>query len=230
MKRSHKLERIDTGDYTLDQYRHCLYQLGRVGKLLGGDRATLKALGPIASELSTALDVGCGGGFMAQKLASTFPHLTVTGIDLNPLAVLYCQEKHHLANLYFERQAAEALPEDAAEYDLITAHLVCHHMSDEAIVTFLREAYRSARKALLINDLHRHPLAYLSYFAIAPPLFRNRLIWEDGLLSIRRGFTRSDWMGYVAKAEIPQTDCELQWHWPFRWTLLIRTTGAIGST
>lgn len=223
MKRVHRLERLDTGEYTPQQYDHCLYQLGRVGELLGGNRATLTALAPIVHTLSSVLEVGCGGGYMANLLASRFPHLSVVGIDLNPNAIRYSLGHHSLPNLHFEEQAALKLPADADQYDLITANLVCHHMKDQEIVLFLREVDRSARKAVLINDLHRHVIAYFSYFALAPLLFRDRMIWEDGRLSIRRSFTRSDWIGYLAQAGIPPSRYQLRWHWPFRWTLLIQS-------
>jgi 2-polyprenyl-3-methyl-5-hydroxy-6-metoxy-1,4-benzoquinol methylase len=229
VKRIDRLERLDTGDYTPRQYQHCLYQLGRVGRLLGGDRATLVTLSPIAKELSSVLEVGCGGGHMAALLAKKFPHLSVVGIDLNPNAVKYAKNHHSLPNLRFEEQLALKLPDDASQYDLISAHLVCHHMKEQEIVHFLREADKSARKAVLINDLHRHCLAYLSYLTIAPLLFRDRMIWEDGRLSIRRSFTRSDWIGYLAQAGIPPERYQLRWHWPFRWTLLIQTIGPSGN-
>ncbi len=215
--RSHQLERLDTGDYTPDEYRDCLVKLGQVGERLGGDRAAMTAFDKFNP--TSILDVGCGGGSFTEKLAAKFPSADVLGIDLESEAIALAKEKEG-DNLHFQVQEKKELPYPDGAFDLVTATLVCHHMTDEELVLFLKEAARVARTAVILNDLHRSRLAWISYGAVAPLLFRNRLLTEDGLTSIRRSFKRVDWNNLLSRAGL--NAWEVTWRWPFRWIVTIR--------
>ena len=54
----------------------------------------------------------------------------------------------------------------------------------------LRALFALARRALVVNDLRRARVPYVFGRAAFPLLFRSRVSVEDGLLSIRRAFTR----------------------------------------
>ena len=69
-----------------------------------------------------------------------------------------------------------------------------HHLEDNDLILFLRQLHFAAEKVVIINELHRHYLSYLLYKFISPLFFKNRLIIHDGLISIRRGFIRSEWL------------------------------------
>lgn len=220
MARSTKLELMDHGltHYSREEYRDCLHQLGRIGRLLGGDRATLQA---IPSQAQSFLDVGCGGGDFARLLGARFPNATVVGIDLDAEAIAYAKE-HPRCNVRYEHRTESELSEPPNSVDVVTSTLVCHHMTDTLLVSFLRRAFEVARVAVVINDLHRSYLATGLFALLAPVMFRNRLIFHDGLLSIRRAFRRSDWKRYMALAGIAPHSWTLQWCWPFRWVLVLR--------
>jgi len=211
--RSKELEWLDTGEYTEQQYRAALEKLGSVGRLLGGNRATFSALQKVEGEVSSLLDVGCGGGHFLAATAERFPRLALKGIDLNPLAVECAQERY--PTLSFERLPLEELPDDS--FDVVVCNLVCHHISDEELVAFIGQCRRVARRAVIFNDLHRHWLASAFYAVVAPLLFRNRMITHDGAISIRRAFIRSDWTRLLS--EVPKY--QLSWYFPFRWIVLI---------
>ena len=51
----------------------------------------------------------------------------------------------------------------------------------------MREGLRVSRRALLINDLIRHPL-HLALAFSGFPLMRSRIAWLDGLTSVRRAY------------------------------------------
>ncbi|WP_228840702.1 methyltransferase domain-containing protein [Candidatus Protochlamydia phocaeensis] len=222
-------EWIDLGPayYTPSQYRDCLYQLDRVGRWLGGDRATYWAFDRLSSPRSI-LDVGCGGGLFTMRLAERYPHAQVAGIDLSQEAIDFAQEhlvsRHPpLSNLSFQVPPSPHLDYSPGAFDIITATLVCHHLSDSELIDFLKQAFRIAKQAIILNDLHRHPLAWLGFSAIMPFLFPNRLVWHDGLLSIQRAFKRKDWLFYLQAAGIPLERCSINWHWAFRWMIIIDT-------
>ena len=75
-------------------------------------------------------------------------------------------------------------------------------------------------QAVIINELHRHYLSHILYKFISPLFFKNRLIIHDGLISIRRGFIRSEWKLLLQKAGIE--NYELKWRFPFRWQLILK--------
>lgn len=96
-------------------------------------------------------------------------------------------------------------------------------MNDDQLIEFLKKSYLVAKK-FIINDLHRHWLASLGFALVAKPFFDNRLIFHDGLLSIKRAFKRQDWIHYLKAAGIPLEQCSITWHWAFRWVLCINTS------
>lgn len=225
-RRSTALEYMDIGPscYTSAEYRDCLTQLGRVGRLLGGDRASFSAFDCLSPPPGSILDFGCGGGQFTMNLAKRFPQARVVGIDISSDAIAYAQEQHQkeqLSNLSFEISQKKELESAPNSFDVVTATMVCHHMTDEEIVDFCKRARAVASRAVIINDLHRHPLARFSYALIAPVLFHNRLITHDGLLSIRKGFKRKDWNYYLDRQELKGLTWTSSWKWAFRWIVYI---------
>lgn len=221
-KRSQKLEWMDLGGsyYTPQQYRDCLYKLDRIGRWLGGDRASFSAISKLSRPPQSITDIGCGGGLFTIRLGQTFPQADVAGIDLSSEAIAFAKEQLCPANVSFAQQQNKEI--NNLSSDLLITTLVCHHMTDAELVTFLQQSYRAAKQSVIINDLHRHPLASCCFALVAPILFPNRMILHDGLLSIRRAFTRNDWAQYLAKADIPLEQCSIQWYWPFRWVVMIQ--------
>ena len=57
----------------------------------------------------------------------------------------------------------------------------------QQLAQFVREGLRVSRRALLINDLVRHPLHLALAFA-GYPIMRSRVAWLDGLTSVRRAY------------------------------------------
>jgi len=228
-KRSHKRELLDLGPphYTADEYRDCLYHLDKIGRFLGGNRATFKALNKLKHTPESILDVGCGGGLFTLSLAERYLEAKIVGIDISEEAIEIAGENlkkatNVSADVQFLKIYLHEIPE---QFDVVTATLVTHHLSDQDLISFLRQACQTAKQAVILNDLHRHFLASLSFNLITPVLFPNRLIKHDGSLSIKRAFTRQDWWRYLAAAGINKKACKITWHWAFRWIVTIDTTG-----
>jgi 2-polyprenyl-3-methyl-5-hydroxy-6-metoxy-1,4-benzoquinol methylase len=226
-KRSQEKELLDFGpDYcTHEEFIECLKKLFKVNKLFGFFKSTVKVLAH-CSEKSTLLDIGCGSGLFILNLSKIFPNMHMQGIDISAAAITDAEqslqtwkEKHPTLRVSFrlQEQIQPNIPKNS--FDIILATLVCHHLTDEELVIFLQQMYRAASKTVIINDLHRHRLAYWLYSLISPWLFRNRLITHDGLISIRRGFTRIEWQLLLQRAGI--LNYQLKWHFPFRWKLIL---------
>lgn len=219
--RSYDPELLDLGPahYTPDEYRDCLRQLDRIGRYLGGNRATFQTLDRLPNRPQSILDVGCGSGQFTRCLAERYSGARVEGIDISTEAIAIAQAAS--ANVRFYTSYLQDVPN---QYDVVTATLVTHHLGDQELIAFLRQACEKAKQAVVINDLHRHVLALCSFKLISPLLFPNRLIQHDGALSIRRAFTRADWWRYLDAAGIKRGACRVSWHWAFRWMVTIDTS------
>jgi 2-polyprenyl-3-methyl-5-hydroxy-6-metoxy-1,4-benzoquinol methylase len=224
--RSKELELLDLGPehYTEDEYRDCLFKLDQVGRWLGGDNASWRTLRKqVSSQVKSILDVGCGGGFFTSKLSKAYPDAEVLGIDICKEAILFAQKEHSTSGtrLSYQHQKEKSLGTLKPSFDLIVATLICHHMSDKEFISFIKECLSISSGGILINDLHRHPIASAFYRIFSPLLFRNRLISYDGAISIRRSFIREDLERLLSGAGLCKSDYELRWHFPFRWTVWI---------
>jgi 2-polyprenyl-3-methyl-5-hydroxy-6-metoxy-1,4-benzoquinol methylase len=225
-KRSEDLEIIDLKNYSKEEYELCLKTLDRVGRWLGGDAGTFAALDRMKTEPKSILDVGCGGGIFTSRLALQYPQAKIVGIDVNRDAIAFAKKNVNLpTNISYESRNQGQLIESPKSYDVVMSTLVCHHLSDEQIIDFLQRATNVAKKKVIINDLHRNPLAYYLFKLVSPICFRNRLVEHDGPLSVLRSFKRKDWEYYLEKAGVRPTDYRIRWRWAFRWLIEIECEG-----
>jgi hypothetical protein len=102
--------------------------------------------------------------------------------------------------------------------DIATFNLCLHHFTESEIRQLLNRCRDAGVKAILINDLHRHWLAYY-LFEIVCLIFRSpRIARLDGLLSIRKGFKKRE-LQQMAK-DLGVKDYRLRWRWAFRYQCL----------
>lgn len=207
--RSLKPERIDTGDYTPDEYAVFLREIAFVNKYLGDNRALKKTL---LHEIEcrdlldfSVLDVGAGSGELLRSIVKftvkTDRKAHLTGIDLNEISLAVMRsESYEFPNILPIRGDALRLPFEDNSFDYAISSLFFHHLTDDQIVVVLKEMTRVARRGIYVIDLHRHPMAYVLYklfcfvFRISP------LVKQDGSLSILRGF-RPDELGKEGTVE-----------------------------
>ncbi|MFN2455835.1 MAG: methyltransferase domain-containing protein [Pyrinomonadaceae bacterium] len=195
--RSDELEHLDKGDYTPEEYEGCLVELRRINRLLGDARALRRSL---LKEIEyqhlksfSVLDVGAGSGELLRAAARwarrSKRHAAFVGLELNARsAAAILEESHEMKEISALRGDAFALPFADDSFDYAICSLFTHHFKDEQSALILRELARVARRRIFVIDLHRHPLAYLFYTTIGKLFLRNRLIREDGALSILRSF------------------------------------------
>jgi SAM-dependent methyltransferase len=215
--RSQEKELIDLGPdyYTHHEYIDCLKKLFHVNKILGFFNSTVK-LFRLFPKNSTVVDVGCGGGLFLLHLSID---ISSEAINLAQLTLQQWQTKDTALNVRFQLQSQPELILDTNSIDILLATLVCHHLTDNELINFLQLAFNNARQAVIINDLHRHYLPVWFYSWLSPILFRNRLITHDGLISIKRGFTRAEWKLLLRTANIHTY--QIKWCFPFRWRIIL---------
>jgi len=218
-------------DLTLanEALRQNLDELETINTWLGGYQPVLNALArlrarfPAGRPLRVA-DLGSGGGdtlrHMARWARKRGMTLELTGVDANQFMLDYATAKSLGYSEISYRKFDIFSPEFQSEpYDVLTCSLFCHHFTDDELVRLLRQWQQQAQVAVVINDLHRHWLAYHSIKWLTRLLGGSYLVRHDAPLSVARAFRRADWVALLDRAGI--TNYELRWRWAFRWQLII---------
>lgn len=86
------------------------------------------------------LEVSSGHGGGASYLTRTYQPLSYVGLDLNPAAVQYCEDRHAVTGLTFKRGNALALPFPDRTFDLLINVEASHCYPD--FPKFLQEVAR----------------------------------------------------------------------------------------
>ena len=217
-------------DLTLanDALRQNLDELETINTWLGGYQPVLNALQRLKSRFPTGrplrvADLGSGGGDTLRHVArwarKNGVAVELTGIDANAFMLEYATAKSREYPEISYRQFDIFSPEFQAQpYDILTSSLFCHHFTDEELVPLLRQWHQQAGVAVVINDLHRHWLAYHSIKWLTRLLGGSYLVRHDAPLSVARAFRQPDWVALLARAGI--TKYELRWRWAFRWQMI----------
>lgn len=105
-------------------------------------------------------------------------------------------------------------------YDIIVCSLFCHHFTDAQLVQMFWQLHQQAQLGVIINDLHRHWLAYYSIKYITTAFSGSYLVKNDAPLSVWRAFKRDELKKLVEQAGV--TNYKLRWMWAFRWQLILQ--------
>ncbi|MER6980309.1 class I SAM-dependent methyltransferase [Streptomyces carpinensis] len=95
------------------------------------------------------LDVGCGTGYLARRMAARVgPGGAVTGVDPSPPVLDYARSKKQRpgsAPCTFQEGIAESLDLPDASFDTVVTSLMLHHLPEELRPAALREMHRVLR-------------------------------------------------------------------------------------
>ena len=145
-----------------------------------------------------ALDVGCGGGILAEALAQSGAQ--TTGIDLSEKA-LKVAELHALesgAQVNYQAISAESLAlTEPASFDIVTCMEMLEHVPDPASVVKACATLAKPGATLFFSTLNRNPKSYL--FAIIGAEYLLRLL-PKGTHDYRKFITPSELGHFVRDA------------------------------
>ena len=131
---------------------------------------------------------------MAQRLSIDYPELSFEKIDI------FSDE--------FKKQT----------YDVVLCTLFLHHFKSEELISFLKPTVQKATIGAVVNDLHRHRLAYY-LFKLIGLFIKNKMVREDGLTSVLRAFKRKELEAILTQVQVPFS---IQWKWAFRYLWILK--------
>jgi 2-polyprenyl-6-hydroxyphenyl methylase/3-demethylubiquinone-9 3-methyltransferase len=115
---------------------------------------------PLAGK--TVVDIGCGGGILAESMAKSGAN--VTGIDLSEKA-LKVADLHSLESgvqVRYELIAAEELAErEAGRFDVVTCMEMLEHVPDPAAIVAACAKLAKPGGKVFFSTINRNPKAYL---------------------------------------------------------------------
>jgi SAM-dependent methyltransferase len=178
-----------------------LADLARLNRLPGGRAASMQAIATLLDATSDPriLDLGTGGADLLLSFARRGWHSV--GLDHNA-QVLDVARRTTAGEGRIELIEGDGrslpFPDDAV--DVAHCSLLMHHLAPSDAVAVLREMQRVARRGVVVNDLHRGPLAFVATLAPTLALSRSRVTRHDGLASARRAYTLDELDSLLADA------------------------------
>ncbi len=198
--RSEALELMDDRSIAGEELAGALAELRWINRLLGSAFPTLEGVGALWRQAGcpvqlSILDIGAGSGDVNRLLlrwaALRRIHMHITLIDIHPqtcaAATAYYGDD---SRIHVEQGDLFDLPAQRA--DIVTASLFTHHFTNEQLPAVFQVMRRAARLGVVVNDLQRHRLAWLSIWLLTRLFSRNRMIRHDAPLSVWRGFRAAD--------------------------------------
>jgi SAM-dependent methyltransferase len=211
VKRSAEKEMMDLPGNPNELLVEDLRNLRIINRYLGGYRGVMKGLKRLVrnDRMSrfSLLDVGTGSAdipkVIVQWARSRSVEARVVALEPEPVTVA---EAAHQTQQWPEitviRGDGMAPPFQAASFDFVLSSQMLHHFPEERIIVLLKIWSRLARKAILVSDLVRDPLAYYGILVITRLFTRNQMTRFDGPLSVRRALTLKEWRELFREAAV----------------------------
>jgi len=192
-----------------------LRDIARINRWLGGHRALLRILRDLVSsdEHFSLLDVGAGSGDMGRCVTRHFRNASVVSLD---------HREFHLRGAPSPRIVADALalPFSKRTFDFVLCSSVLHHFADCEVVKMIAGLRPFARRALILLDLERHPMAYCFL-----PMTRRVFGWSsltlhDGPISVAAAFRLDELVSLAGAAGASAVIGRKHWPW-FRISVVV---------
>ncbi len=233
-KRSIKKEIIDDLDFSSPLLLENLKDMECLNRWLGFNRSLIKGIHKIykrhpsyRSKDRLIADFGCGSGDGLRHIhdwaSKNKINCSLIGLDGNEVVLKYAiAQSAFYPEIKYKLQDiinSESIP----CYDIVILNHVCHHLDNHTLIDLLNNLKTKTRLAIIINDLHRHWLAYIGIKLISTVFNLCSVTKYDGPLSVLRAFRKMDLITIFKQSNIHSFS--LRWIWPFRWQAILWCAG-----
>ena len=177
-----------------EEFAAAYRELEMINRRLGGIRAIQRFLPAIPDSL--ILDVAAGACDVSEALVRRIPCRIVV-LDRNARGLKLAKKSLPVVG------DALDLPFPNNTFDVVMASLFFHHLSNDGCVRVLKNMWQIARHMVLVNDLHRHPVAYFSIRILTTLLSKSIMVRNDAAVSVRRAFRPRELLNVANAAGIP---------------------------
>lgn len=226
--RSEEIEIMDDLNCSGEVVNQTLRELDAINHLLGGNHVTQQGVKALLRNIEpahvvTIADLGCGSGDMLKRISRQHRHLQLDliGIDANPNITSFASSQMHDSRVHFETIDIFSDEFKKRKFDIVIATLFFHHFSSEQLAAFFSQLKNQATFGIVVNDIHRHALAYYSIKVLTQLFSKSAMVKFDAPLSVRRAFKKKELIEILRKADIKEYS--LRWMWAFRWQIIIPT-------
>jgi 2-polyprenyl-3-methyl-5-hydroxy-6-metoxy-1,4-benzoquinol methylase len=206
--RSAEIEKLD--DLTLhgETLHKALQSLAWINRWFGNHRAVIKAIHAVYKETPVQIiDLGCGGGDLVLAVAKSLQQhkipFAITGIDGN------------INSLAFAKKKCKAFPEIiflqgdilSNEFSIKPCHILIsshfmYHFTEDALIHFLKKNISAISTAVIFSELKRNSFAMRLFELSSFLLPISKLAKQDGLLAIKRSFSKKEWLSILQQSGI----------------------------
>ncbi|HOX81986.1 MAG TPA: methyltransferase domain-containing protein [Chryseolinea sp.] len=228
-KRSEGIEIMDDLQCSGEVVDQTLRELEVINTWLGGNQVTINGLAKLLKDSDpskeiTILDVGCGGGDILRLIDAWAKRknkkVKLVGIDANPNIIAFAKNNlNDLPHVQFESIDIFSSEFQSITCDVVIGTLFFHHFSQHQLSLFFSGLKKQVRIGIVINDIHRHALAYYSIKILTSLFSKSAMVKFDAPLSVLRAFTKSELIEILTKAKM--RNFSIHWKWAFRWQVVM---------
>lgn len=191
------MDRLDCDKVLLfNTYR----QFKTINKLLSGwDKIYRNYIKPHllnSDKPASILDIGCGAGDILRYIRDLAEKdgfkLILTGIDPDPRALEFIEQQPKSEQFRFLPVRTEELIKEGRRFDIVISNHLLHHLNREELTAIAEDAAQLARRTVIFSDIERSDIGFAAFGLIAPLLFRKSYIVSDGLISIKKSYTKKE--------------------------------------
>ncbi|CAN5512646.1 class I SAM-dependent methyltransferase [soil metagenome] len=197
-------------DPSLDYGSHVSALLGleRLNAASGGPSSIWAEIEPVARLLNRPvriLDIATGGGDipiaiyrMAQKAGVA---VEIVASDISSDALKYAAESAAKKGAKIEFFPLDIFKDELpSNFDVIMTSLFTHHLDADDVIMLLRKMSGAARFKVIVNDLVRSEMSYVSVWLATRLLSRSPIVHYDGPVSVNASYTPSEFLNMAERA------------------------------
>lgn len=224
-KRNRLPEWMDQPDIDPDLHLQALKGLSRLNYFSNSVSLLWKPLHTLAlanPDGFSVLDVATGSGdiplALSKKAKQAGINIKFSVTDKSAFALNLVREKaqqHNLPIQCFETDALDGPPFPI--HDVVICSLFLHHLDNDEAITLMKRMAKSARVAILINDLERSWLNWNMVWLASHLLTRSPVVHMDGPRSVAGAFNQLEVLELAKQAGLINVKVETRW--PCRYLL-----------